>query len=249
MKKAIIAASFGTSHPEADAQCILPVEAALKAAYPDSAVRRAFTSAAIIEKLRMSGEEIESIPEVIDRLESEGFDSISIVSTHIVRGDAYSQLKAAAKGLPISSPLLDTDEDCLWMTGLLSGIAEEEGQSLLVMGHGVGSEADDIYARLKQKLPGNVFLACIKGNISLDSILSELDVLPEKKITLMPLMLTAGDHARKILAGNNPVSWKSTLENRGFEVRIRMRGLGALPDVQKRFIEKARKMENRQDFS
>lgn len=249
MKKAIIAVSFGTSHPEADAQCILPVEAALKAAFPDRAFRRAFTSAAIIEKLRPSNREIENLPEAIERLESEGFDSISIVSTHIVGGDSYGQVKAAAKGFPVSPPLLDTESDCLWMANLLSEIAEAEGRHLLVMGHGVGSEADAIYIRLKQKLPRNIFLACIKGDLSLGSILSELDALPEKKITLMPLMLTAGDHARKILAGDNPASWKSILEGRGFNIRIRMQGLGAFPAVQKRFIEKARKMENRQEKS
>lgn len=249
MKKAIIIASFGSSHPDTNAQCILPIEAAVKASCPGCAIRRAFTSAAIIEKLRRSGKAIESVPEAIDHLKSEGFDSISILSTHIVRGNSYSQLKASAEGLPISPPLLDTEEDCLWMANLLSEIAEEEGRPLLVMGHGVGGESDAIYARMKQKLPENVFLACIKGDISLDSILSDLDALPEKKITLMPLMLTAGDHAQNILAGDDSHSWKSILENRGFDVHIRMQGLGALPAVQKRFIEKAYKMENRQDFS
>ena len=54
-------------------------------------------------------------------------------------------------------------------------------------------------------------------------------------------MLVAGDHARNDLAGDGD-SWKSTLEAMGFDVRTRLQGLGALPEVQQRFVEKVRKL-------
>ena len=49
---------------------------------------------------------------------------------------------------------------------------------------------------------------------------------------LVPFMLVAGDHALNDMAGDGPKSWKSRLEAAGVGVRCRMRGLGALPEVQ-----------------
>ena len=65
--------------------------------------------------------------------------------------------------------------------------------------------------------------------------------LPQRHITLMPLMLVAGEHAKNNMAGEDEDSWKSILESLGFETRIRMQGLGAIKEVQQRFAEKAKK--------
>ena len=42
------------------------------------------------------------------------------------------------------------------------------------------------------------------------------------------------------LAGDAPDSWRSRLLARGFDVRVRLTGLGALEAVQQRFVGKAR---------
>lgn len=85
-------------------------------------------------------------------------------------------------------------------------------------------------------------MACVEGAHTLDSILDGLKGLPEKRVSLMPLMLVAGDHARNDLAGDEPDSWKSILQNLGFEVKMLQQGLGALGPVQRRFVEKVRKV-------
>ena len=74
------------------------------------------------------------------------------------------------------------------------------------------------------------------------SWMAALDALPEKKITIAPLMLVAGDHAHNDLAGEDDDSWKSILERRGFTVQVRMRGLGAEEAVRQRFCEKVAKV-------
>ena len=147
----------------------------------------------------------------------------------------------AACGCPVSEALLESEADLGWMAGLLSKIAAEEKQPLLMMGHGTEHAADESYAQLRRKLPEGVFLACVEGEHSLEKLLPELTKLPEKKITLMPLMLVAGDHANNDMAGDEEDSWKSILEAKSFETRIRMQGLGSLEEVQQRFVEKARK--------
>ena len=244
MKKALLVVSFGTSYPEADRDCIQSVESALAAAFPDHECRRAFTSRIIARKLRSQGIAIESEAEAIQHLRADGFEDIRIVPTHIIHGGEYEKVVAAADGLPVSEPLLENEADLDWLAALLGKLAEEERRALLVMGHGTEHAADETYVRLRAKLPEGVYLACVEGSHSLDHILPQLDAMPEKALTLMPLMLVAGDHAHNDLAGDEEDSWKSILTARGFDIRVRMQGLGALEAIQQRFVEKARKQFN-----
>ena len=242
MKKAILTVSFGTSYPEAERSCIRPVEAALSRAFPDWEVRRAYTSRIILRKLNGRGVPVESEEAALARLRAEGFAEIRVVPTHIIPGEEYEIVTAAAGALPVSEPLLASDADLAWMAGQLAAIAAEEGRPLLLMGHGTEHAADATYLRLRGKLPEGVFLACVEGAHSLEEILPELEALPDKRVTLMPLMLVAGDHAHNDLAGADEGSWKSILTARGFDMRARLQGLGALEAVQQRFVEKARRI-------
>lgn len=239
MKKAILAVSFGTTLPEAERGCILPVEEALRRAYPGHEIRRAYTSRMIIRKLREQNRNIDGVGEAIAKLESESFDEISIVPTNIIPGGEYDKILAAAKNHPVSEPLLANERDLDWCANLLAVISASLDRPLLMMGHGTEHEADEIYARLRRKLPGNIFLACLEGTHTLESLLPALEALPGRKLAIMPLMLVAGSHARKHLSGESPDSWKSVLEAEGFGISVRMQGLGALNDVQQRFVEKA----------
>jgi len=239
MKKAILAVSFGTSYTEAETSCIRPVEDALRSAFPEYDVYRAFTSRVIMRKLRGQGTVIESEEEAIARLTADGYEEIIVVPTNIIPGYEYDKVCAAAKGFRLSAPLLNEDADLDWITGVLSGIAAEEGCTLLLMGHGTDHAANEMYVRLSEKLPENVLLACASGEHTLHALLPKLDCIPAKTVTLMPLMLVAGDHARNDLAGDEGNSWKSILTARGFDVRVRMQGLGALKEVQQHFVKKA----------
>ena len=242
MKKAIVVVSFGTTHRDAEASCIRPVEAALSAAFPDWEIRRAWTSRIIARRLAARGEAVENETEALERLRSEGYERIAFVPTHMIRGQEYERVTAVAAGLPVSAPLLDTGEDLKWMAALLDGIAVQEGRTLLVMGHGTDHAADATYARLRAALTDRVKLACVEGRHALDGVMDELEAVPGRALTLMPLMLVAGDHAKNDLAGDEGDSWKNRLESRGFDVRVRLEGLGASAAVQQRFVEKAREI-------
>ena len=235
----ILCVSFGTTHMDAEAACIRPVEDALRAAFPEWRVARAWTSRIIQKRLRARGIEIESEAEALDRLRAEG-GPIVVASTHIIPGQEYDRLTAAAKGLPVSAPLLADDDDLRWMAGLLGDIAREEDRPLLVMGHGTEHRANATYARLRAYLPQGVWLACVEGELSLDGLLPELERLSDRRLTLMPLMLVAGDHAKNDLAGDGD-SWKTRLAARGFDPAPRLQGLGAIPAVRRRIVEKVRR--------
>lgn len=237
MKKVILAVSFGTTHSDAEASCIRPVEDALKAAFPEWEVHRAWTSRVILRRMAARGVAIENEAEALARLKGEGYGPIVVASTHIIPGQEYDRLRAAAEGLPVSEPLLSTEEDLTWMAGLLGHIADETGRTLLVMGHGTEHRGNAVYAGLRALLPENVRLACVEGEYGLEGILDGLEAVPGKKLMLMPLMLVAGDHAKNDLAGDGD-SWKTMLEARGFDVRVRLTGLGTMEAVQQRIVDK-----------
>ena len=241
MKQAILTVSFGTSIPEAERSCIRPVEEAVRRAFPEWEVRRAFTSRIIMRKMKARGEAVDSETEALERLRADGFDRIVVAPTHIIPGEEYERVCAAAAGRRISEPLLANGDDLDWMAGVLAGAAREEGRPLLMMGHGTEHAADETYARLRERLPEHVFLACVEGAHSLEKALPALERLPGRKLTLAPLMLVAGDHARNDMAGDGEDSWRSVLTARGFDVRTRLQGLGALECVQRRFVEKIRR--------
>ena len=238
MKQTLLAVSFGTTHADAEEGCIRPVEEALRAAFPDWQVDRAWTSRIIIKRLKDRGIAIESEAEAIARLREAGVRA-AIVSTHIIPGQEYDRILAEAGGLPVSAPLLADEDDLRWMAGLLGGIDDREGRTLLVMGHGTEHRANETYARLRACLPANVKLACVEGEYDLEGILPELEALPDRRVTLMPLMLVAGDHAKNDLAGDDD-SWKTRLLGLGFDVALKLEGLGSNPAVQQRIVQKAR---------
>ena len=60
-----------------------------------------------------------------------------------------------------------------------------------------------------------------------------------KNVTLMPLMMVAGDHANNDMAGDEPDSFKSILQANGFKVKTYLHGLGENAAVQKLFVDKA----------
>ncbi|MBQ8087508.1 MAG: sirohydrochlorin cobaltochelatase [Clostridia bacterium] len=240
MKQAMIAVSFGTTHADAERDCIVPVEEALRAAFPDWTVARAWTSRRIAQKLNARGAHIENEIEALARLQSEGYEKLALIPTHIIRGNEYEMVERAAGGVPVSAPLIDTEADIEWMSDLLDGIAQREGRVLLAMGHGTDHPANAIYRRLAERLTDRARLACVEGDYTLDETLNALMQQGERKVTLMPLMLVAGDHAKVDMAGDQQDSWKSRLTAKGFDVALRLQGLGALEAVQSRFVEKAR---------
>jgi sirohydrochlorin cobaltochelatase len=55
-----------------------------------------------------------------------------------------------------------------------------------------------------------------------------------RKVTLVPLLFVAGDHARNDIA----VDWKEALEKQGFTVEVSLEGLGEVPEIQDLYIKK-----------
>ena len=215
---------------------------------------------AVVQSLQIvPGEEFHQLAALVHDLKSHG------------TGPAFEHLET---GLPLLSSL----EDCrkvsrvlpaLWNgcsgwgkgenagEGKLHGLQshpdrDPEKEAVLLVGHGTGHPADSLYSLMARVLENdhrNVFLGTLEGFPGLFEMVAELRGSGIKKVRLLPFLLVAGGHAEKDIAGAGPKSWKSALEREGFEVAVRLCGLGEMESIVSIFQEHTRSamlhMENR----
>lgn len=251
-KKVLLVTSFGTSYNDNRDLSIGSIEKALTDAYPEYEMRRAFTSQIIIDKLKKrDGIEIDNVTQAMDRLVADGVKEVVIQPTHVMSGFEYDDIVKEVSpyqekfdSFKMGSPLLITDED---YQELASVIAEEtkeydtDGSAVVFMGHGTEHEANAAYARLQKVLTeggySRYFIGTVEAEPSLEDVLALVQASGAKKVTLLPLMIVAGDHANNDMAGDEDDSWKSVFEKAGFEVECVLKGLGQYPGIQKMFVD------------
>ena len=86
--KELLVVSFGTSFNDSRAEDIGGIEQALTEAYPDWAVRRAFTSQIIINHIQARDDEkIDNIEQALDRAVDNGVKTRVVQPTHFMHGE------------------------------------------------------------------------------------------------------------------------------------------------------------------
>lgn len=259
-KKAIVVVSFGTSYPETLMLNIESVENRIRAAFPDYEVRRAFTSRTIIKRLaERDGVRIDNERQALERLQTEGYQEVYIQPLHIVPGAEYDKIKELvsqyAQGkekvfekILLARPLLycmgqdnHPDDYQIAIKALATQLPEADPASAVVlMGHGGIHPANAAYGVLQLKLEDagfcNVFVYTVEGFPSLSRIINKLKQKQVKKVTLMPFLLVAGDHATNDMADEAEGSAKSQLVAAGFEVDVYFRGLGENTAIQDIYV-------------
>ena len=250
--KVMLVVSFGTSYNDNRDLSIGGIETALKAAYPDYEVRRAFTSQIIIDKLKeRDGLKIDNVTEAMDRLVTDGVKEVVIQPTHVMSGFEYDDVVAEVtpyedkfESFKIGKSLLITDAD---YDEVVSVIAEEtkaydvDGAAIVLMGHGTEHEANATYAKLQQKITDaghkNYFIGTVEAKPALEDVIALAKGSGATKVVLLPLMIVAGDHANNDMAGDEEGSWKSAFKAEGLEVECVLKGLGQYKGIQGMFVK------------
>ena len=70
-------------------------------------------------------------------------------------------------------------------------------------------------------------------------VLPKLKANGIKHVTLMPMMMVAGDHANNDMAGDEPDSHKSQLEAEGFTVDAYIHGIGENQQIRDLYVQRA----------
>lgn len=250
MKKGIIVVSFGTSYKETRKRCIESIEDKIRNTFSDYDVQRAFTSNMVIKKIQeKEGLKVNKVDEAIKEMKDKGIKEILLQPLHIIPGYEYEKIQHAVKmanhhkgmKVELNAPLLNHEADYDEVVkSIIRRLPEEKSdEGIILMGHGTEHHANACYSMLQAKfrdVRSDVFIANVEGYPELEHIQSKLS--PYRKMTLMPLMIVAGDHAQNDMAGNDDDSYKSIISEMGIEVECILEGLGEQELIQNIFVER-----------
>ena len=258
-KDAIVVMTFGTTFAENRAKTIDATIEGIKAAHPGVKVVTAYTSHIIIDRVAANeGIKYPTPEEALAQLKAEGYTRVALTTLDVIPGMEYNyklgvfnSYKQNFKKMTIGTPLMywqGQEEQADDVTEVLEAFATQfpktkKGEGIVMMAHGTPNIANAYYAVIQEKLQemgyDNVFIETVEGWPSLETIIPKLKAKKIKKVTIMPFMMVAGDHANNDMAGSEEDSHKSILEKEGIKVEAYIHGLGENEAVRNVFVERA----------
>ncbi len=179
-EKELLVVSFGTSFNDSRAEDIKGIEDALQKAFPEWAVRRAFTAQIIINHVQArDGEKIDNMKQALDRAVKSGVKTLVVQPTHLMHGAEYDELKAALdeyqskfETVAIAEPLLgkvgsdasavNEDKEAVAVALTAAAVkdagytsleaAGEDGTAFVFMGHGTSHTAKVSYSQMQAQM-------------------------------------------------------------------------------------------------
>lgn len=258
-KDAIVVMSFGTTFTDTRNKTINPTVEAIQAAHPGVKVVCAYTSHIIVDRVKANeGIEIPTPEKALEQLKKEGYTRVALATLDVIPGMEYDYdtaifniYKKDFKKMTMGLPLMywmgqedqrdDIEESMEAMSSQFPKLGKKD--ALLVMAHGTPHPANAYYAVMQDRLSalgqGTILIYSVEGWPHLDTVIPILKEKGIKNVTLMPMMMVAGDHANNDMAGDEEDSHKSILEAEGFKVTPYIHGLGENMDVRKLFVERA----------
>lgn len=251
--KGILFACFGTTHDSARAQGIAPVAQALREAFPGDEVVTAYTSSIVRKVLAGRGSLVPSVGEALEGLAARGVREVLVQPGHVLYGEEYDKVLREAREqqgrferLVVSTPLVADDADIAALAATVAdAFPQQRSRDVVLMGHGTEQFSNAGYAALDYRLAAlgrpDVHIGTVEAYPDLQAVLGKLRERDAGGVTLAPLMLVAGDHAKNDMAGDGPGSWANVLRDAGLDVECHVSGLGALPGVQRAYAAHARR--------
>ena len=133
-----------------------------------------------------------------------------------------------------------TARDAGYNSALAAG---EDGCALVFVGHGSTHEASVVYDKMQAEAArlgyNNVSIGTIEGepaDTDCEATVRKVLAAGCTKVQLRPLMLVAGAHANKDMAGSGSESWKSRFEAAGIQATAQIKGLGQIAAVQQVYV-------------
>ena len=176
----LLVVSFGTSFNDSRAEDIGGIEAALEKAFPDWAVRRAFTAQIIINHVQArDGEFIDNMDQALERAVKNGVKNLVIQPTHLMHGYEYDELVEAAgkyadkfATVTVAEPLLgkvganaaalNNDKQTVAEAVVDAAVgsagfsslhaADKDGTAIVLMGHGTSHNAKVTYSQMQNQM-------------------------------------------------------------------------------------------------
>ena len=258
-KDAIVVMTFGTTFKDTREKTIDATVKAIQAKHPGVKVVTAYTSHIIINRVKKNEGVIYPTPEeALDQLKKEGYTRVALTSLQVIPGMEYNynlgvyyNYKDQFKKMTLGTPLMywqgqeEQPDDVTETIKALSSQFPKQGKedAILIMAHGTPQVSNAYYSVIQAKLDEagykNVYVYTVEGWPNLETVMPKLKKNGIKNITLMPMMMVAGDHANNDMAGKEEDSHKSILEKAGYKVDAYIHGIGENKAVRDLFVKRA----------
>ncbi|ACV61478.1 Sirohydrochlorin cobaltochelatase [Desulfofarcimen acetoxidans DSM 771] len=266
-KKAILIVSFGTTYEDTRKLTIEAVENRAKEEFKGWDVRRAFSSHTIIKVLKeRDGIEVDTPEQALQKLKNDGYTTVVVQMLNIIPGVEYDYIKKVVDqykndnsfkkiscGLPLLYYMGQENEPNDFITALEALKTQlpssmKNDEALLVLAHGTPHPANAYYTVLQHTINElgfkNTYVYTVEGTPTLEEVIPQLKANNIKKITLIPFMLVAGDHANNDMAGEEKDSHTSQLKAEGFAVDSYLHGLGENKEIQNIYMNRIKQAMN-----
>ena len=258
-KDAIVVMTFGTTFKDTREKTIDATVKEIQAKHPNTKVVTAYTSHIIINRVKKNeGITYPTPEEALEQLKKEGYTRVALTSLDVIPGmeynydmGVYQNYKDHFKKMTLGTPLMywqgqeDQADDVAETIKAMATQFPKQGKqdAILIMAHGTPQVSNAYYSVIQAKLDEmgykNVYIYTVEGWPSLDTVLPKLKKNGIKHVTLMPIMMVAGDHANNDMAGSEPDSHKSILEKAGYKVDAYIHGIGENAAIRDLYAQRA----------
>ena len=245
---ALLMVHFGTTYDETRAKTIDAINEKAVKAFPQLKVREAYTSRIVMKRLAQRGIRKDTPVDALLKLRSEGIKTVKVQPSYIIDGIEMDRLRQDVEqvrpffdSIWVSTPLLYSVEDAEKVCDILVNrhpADSKKREHVLFIGHGTEGPATALYSQLDYMLRANghsnYHVATIEGYPTQATALAQIKAMKGKKVTLVPLLFVAGDHANNDIS----VEWKEAFEKEGLAVDVKLEGLGEVPEIQEMYIRR-----------
>ena len=256
-KKALMLSVFGTS-TEASITFdeILPL---VQKQFPGRTVVIPYTSSIIRNKLNADisdpAKKILSPAEMLEKLKTEGYTDIAVVSTLTFPGVENDKLQEAVKTFSQANkaittsytpPMLSDPANMQPVVNTLKKYLSATGENIVVAhGSHPGHPVEKVYLELARTVAAtypNARVASVEGLPSMEDALAQVAKAKATEVRFLIFMFVAGDHAEKDVSSDDPDSFFTAVRKAGKTPSVawvetsagkRIASLGLDPDYRK----------------
>jgi sirohydrochlorin cobaltochelatase len=251
--------TFGTTFKDTRAKTIDATVKAIQAKHPNTKVVTAYTSHIIIDRVKKNeGISYPTPEEALEQLKKEGYTRVALATLDVIPGmeynydiGVYHNYKDQFKKMTLGTSLMywqGQEEQADDVTETINALATQfpkqgKEDAILIMAHGTPQVSNAYYSVIQAKLDEagykNVYVYTVEGWPNLETVMPKLQKNGIKHVTLMPMMMVAGDHANNDMAGAEEDSHKSILEKAGYKVDAYIHGIGENKAIRDLYVKRA----------
>lgn len=242
-KKGILMVHFGTVKKEVRERSLDSINIDIAEKFQEFQMREAYTSRMIIKRIYAKEEVRKNTPkEALRMMVQEGFTHVIVQASHVINGlegehlkDEVKYFKDEFQEIRLGDPLLTLPEDYIETADIFKKKFGGREGAVVLAGHGTRHHSNSAYGMLQTVFDiremEDFYVATVEGYPALNDLIPQLKKNGVKKVTLVPFMIVAGNHA----INDINVEWRETLEKEGFSVEVIMRGIGEIPEIREIF--------------